>query len=207
MEKQLLSLTVVACCTVALSACSQATAPPTRPQASAESVVDIAEPADSGSDSGVTFTMPEPGPFVPGPDVDIFKPCEEIPDEVFAELGLRKDPEGGDSFAPYSCHLLEPKVSESGRTLAIKTWDAPINFLIDNALYEEVAEIEQVPGILAREITLQTSGFCEALIETPRGTIGISATDQFNPEAHSTACESPQEIAQGLFWGKVNVSN
>ena len=201
MEKQLLSLTVVACCAVALSACSQTAAPPTRPQASAESVVDIAAPADSGSDSGVTFAMPEPGPFVPGPDVDIFKPCEEIPDEVFAELGLRKDPEGGDSFAPYSCRLFEQKESQYGRSIDMATWDVPISDLISNEIFVKLGEFENPTGITVKENTLNTDGYCEALVETKRGTVSVGVMDMFNPSTIESICKEPQRIAIKIFGG------
>ena len=81
------------------------------------------------------------------------------------------------------------------------TWDVPISDLISNEIFVKLGEFENPTGITVKENTLNTDGYCEALVETKRGTVSVGVMDMFNPSTIESICKEPQRIAIKIFGG------
>lgn len=120
------------------------------------------------------WSMPEPGPFDPNAVTteDIFKACEDIPDEVFEELGIVQEDESGDSFEPYLCGIQVPNVDPRRAVIHLETWPSSVQEMLDFGIWVEQGDIAELPGGRLVKPTNAANRFsCQAVLETGKGTI------------------------------------
>ncbi len=138
-------LAIIAACLVTLTACRPV--PDTTPDPARSSTLAAesvhTELADAPPPS---FRMPPPGPFDPNaPGFEPFKPCEDIPDEFLAGLGITKDPKEPDSYEPYTC-LIHTETGECGHKG--KGQDAVTHFLRKHEIVVWAGRVQRAENAL-----------------------------------------------------------
>lgn len=147
------------------------------------------------------WSMPEPGKF----DMKIhlnnpFKPCEELPDEVLAQLGWRKQAMELSDQLPYGCDLFPMEVDDPSGLYFMTSMDYSL------AHFESVGYVptgENVPELpemkVLRKETESPQTSCVSAIETPRGLLAITYMNQDSISSGSTFCEIPAELLSSLY--------
>lgn len=146
------------------------------------------------------WSMPEPGPFDPNAVTteDIFKACEDIPDEVFEELGISKKGEG-DSFEPYLCDIQPENSEELDGVFMVVTWASSLRTLLDRGFWQQASNSRPDSNLVQLESIDSARGIeCSTAIETPQGTVVVSNMN-FMKEPD---CEATTEILLTLFGGE-----
>ena len=178
------------------------TAAAASPASPAPDTADDEAPEDQASIDLGGWAMPEPGPFdwreyYENP----FKPCEELPEDVVAQLGFKKKAMNLTDVQPYTCDLvLSDVVSEASGLYFVTAFGNSIEQLLAQG-YETTGE--SVLGLEDAEVlrnagsTTQTD--CFAGIETPRGLIAVNYVDVMGRGTGSTFCEVPAKTLAALY--------
>ncbi len=150
------------------------------------------------------WSMPVPGAFDPAAlSADVFHPCEDIPEPVFEELGLVRQAESGQADGLIYCQFDLPGAPDPTKRLRINAWDSPLADLGSDAELDMViaGEVEGLDGaVLAHPAGLPEELSCAALLETERGTVGVSYFS-FQPPAAGKSCDLPQDVLRSLYQG------
>ncbi|QPK80183.1 DUF3558 family protein [Corynebacterium lizhenjunii] len=193
-------LAIIAACLVTLTACRPV--PDTTPDPARSSTLAAesvhTELADAPPPS---FRMPPPGPFDPNaPGFEPFKPCEDIPDEFLAGLGITKDPKGPDSYEPYACSIHIDAVEGPG-LFALIAYPLSLQQLTANGPLrvstEQAARLNGSAVLGSPEFF--TDYYCLSGVETPAGFIAVDYSGWPNTPSGSTLCEVPTKIIEQLY--------
>ncbi|WP_165242041.1 hypothetical protein [Corynebacterium lizhenjunii] len=184
----------------ALAGCARPSPPGPEPVP----VVEQASEAKSADATAAGFAMPAPGPFDPNaPGYWPFKPCEDIPDEILAKIGIIKGMEGGDSYEPYLCFVDSGAVKGKG-TLAFAAYPNSLKQLIE----ETGLELSDEPGPGFEDSAVLTApefykdGYCVSGVETPVGFIAVKYISWVLLPSGTSLCEVPTRIIQQLYGGE-----
>ncbi|MBF9010813.1 DUF3558 family protein [Corynebacterium phoceense] len=196
-----------------LAGCTVSDAEP-QPAVGTAAVASPASPApDTGDDDASEdqasidlggWSMPEPGPFdwreyYENP----FKPCEELPEDVVAQLGFKKKAMNLTDVQPYTCDLVEQQeIKNDSGLLFITSYGASLSQLQEGRF--ELTD-ETVPRLSNARVMQQTGGdtqtTCFAAIETPRGTVAVNYVNSLGQGSGETFCDVPIRIFENLFEG------
>ncbi len=190
----------------ALSACAAtggATGEGPRPGSEPEPSLTSTTAANAGPfASAPGWSMPAPQPFdATVAFEDLFRPCEDIPDEVLAEVGLQKTPAGGETFVPFNC-TVEPKGFTEDGIVALVSWPMGIDAFSHQTHEFSNAGISGLPEAVVMRPTDEFTGHnCQSLVETAVGTIAVMYTNPLAGAQSEKLCDEPKRLLKELFSG------
>ncbi|QPK78862.1 DUF3558 domain-containing protein [Corynebacterium lizhenjunii] len=163
--------------------------------------LDEGRESESATVNAYGFAMPAPGPFDRNAlGFKPFKPCEDIPDEVFERLGVRIRSESRDSLPPYPCFIDAERLKANG-TLELASYQLSLADLTKDGVLQAAAE----PGPAVERSVVLTSheyfddGYCMAGVETAGGFISIAYASWLNEPSGASMCEVPTQLIQELY--------
>ncbi|QPK78765.1 DUF3558 family protein [Corynebacterium lizhenjunii] len=147
------------------------------------------------------FEMPPPGPFDPNaPGYKPFKPCEDIPDEVLAEIGVRKETGVGQSIYPYGCALEMDQVFGRG-AISLLAHPGTAEDLVQRGVFQLSEEQgARISGSAVLDhFWLDEEGYCVSGVDTTLGFIGVDYGSTGNIPSGASMCEVPTKIMEELY--------
>ncbi|QPK78767.1 DUF3558 family protein [Corynebacterium lizhenjunii] len=164
---------------------------------SATAVTGGQEATGSGG-APIGFTMPPPGTFDPNaPGYKPFKPCEDIPDEVFEQLGLKRVDAAGTTYEPYFCQVDDG--SHEGMDLTLSSWKTGMDSL--TSINSEVVEVpDALPGSVTMIPTNELRGpICDTALETAVGTVVVGVIALGYIGTQESLCSIPNDLMKKLY--------
>ncbi|WP_165241529.1 DUF3558 family protein [Corynebacterium lizhenjunii] len=147
------------------------------------------------------FEMPPPGPFDPNaPGYKPFKPCEDIPDEVLAKIGVRKETGVGERLDPYGCPV-EMELVKGRGVMALLAFPSTAEELVQSGLFQLSEERgARISGSAVLDhYWLDEEGYCVSGVDTTFGFIGVDYGSTGNIPSGASMCEVPTKIMEELY--------
>ncbi len=194
------ALALTACATD-VGAESPAPAPDANPAAAPAAVAANEATPQGHFASAPGWAMPEPALLQPSiSEHELFKACDEIPDEVLTELKLEKASVTWENRPPFQCGMTLKDDPSSGGALTVSAYQYSIDQMISAGTLDFEEELPQYPkAAVGRPGHYFTEVSCAALVETERGTIMVSYTNVLGHSDKARFCDIPTGIALKLF--------
>ncbi|QPK80136.1 DUF3558 family protein [Corynebacterium lizhenjunii] len=176
---------------------------PDHPPATTHASEHVSQTAPDNAEAN-EFAMPTPGPFDPtAPGYKPFKPCEDIPDEVFERVGVVKAPDGGENTDPYFCPIVVEQ-TYVGEGFDLTSWQQPFQMLLDTgAFIDAVVPVGGVPK--ARVLKPHPDyggGICFVGVETAVGVLGVTYSSFGAPGNERDTCIRTIELFSKFYIGE-----
>lgn len=148
--------------------------------------------------SGEFVELTEFDPEDPG--LESIRACEEIPQEIFDELGFGPGrSEQGEGFGMTGCTFEVVNDPEPRSLVTFIGGPSRVQDLLDESVPNQWNDVSSIPGLITHQHPMEVGESCAASVDTSRGLFSVTWTEMMRDVPDEEMCRKALDIAETII--------